>query len=128
MTSRSIKLDGPDLEQYPTEIADLYEGEPIVLAIKAGSLPLQAILCGQAGTRSWSLPVSLKNSTFRGGLSVYWARQKISALMDETYKGGAEEGTRKAVLDVALSHHLVSQYTSLVAVDVAGPDRRTDRG
>ena len=114
-----------DLQQYPAQIADLYEGEPIVLAIKAGSLPPQAILHGQAGTQPWSLPVSLKNSASHGGLSVYWARQKISALMDETYKGGAEEATRKAVLDVALAHHLVSQYTSLVAVDVT-PARPTN--
>jgi Ca-activated chloride channel family protein len=114
------------LEQYPAQIADLYEGEPIVLAIKAGSLPPQATLQGHVGTQSWSLPVSLKNAAAHGGLSVYWARQKISALMDDTYKGGAEETIRKAVLDVALTHHLVSRYTSLVAVDVL-PVRPTGR-
>lgn len=57
---------------------------------------------------------------------MYWARQKISALMDQTSKGGAEEVARKAVLDVALTHHLVSQFTSLVAVDIT-PARPTDR-
>ena len=114
------------LEQYPAQIADLYEGEPIVLAIKADSLSPQAIFRGQTGNQSWSLPVSLKNSAAHGGLSVYWARQKISALMDQTYKGGAEEVARKAVLNVALAHHLVSQFTSLVAVDIT-PARPTDR-
>jgi len=113
------------LEQYPAQIADLYEGEPIVLSIKAGSLPPQAILHGLAGSQPWTLPVSFKNSASHGGLSVYWARQKIAALTDETYKGGLEEVIRKAVLDVALAHHLVSQYTSLVAVDVT-PARPTD--
>ena len=106
------------LEQYPSRIADLYEGEPIVLALKATSLPDQAILRGQMGTQPWSLPVSMKQATNRGGLSVYWARQKISALMDEAFTGTAEETVRKGVLDVALAHHLVSKYTSLVAVDV----------
>ncbi len=113
------------LEQYPAKIADLYEGEPIMLALKAGTLPLQAMLHGRAGTRPWSLPVSLKNAATRGGLSVYWARQKISALMDESYKGAVEDTIRKSVLDVALAHHLVSQYTSLVAVDIT-PARPTD--
>lgn len=113
------------LEQYPAQIADLYEGEPIVLSIKAGSLPPQAILHGLAGSQPWTLPVSFKNSASHGGLSVYWARQKIAALTDEIYKGGLEEVVRKAVLDVALAHHLVSQYTSLVAVDVT-PARPTD--
>ena len=106
------------LEQYPSRIADLYEGEPIVLTLKATSLPDQTILRGQIGTQPWSLPLSMTHRTNRGGLSVYWARQKISALMDEAFTGTAEETVRKGVLDVALAHHLVSKYTSLVAVDV----------
>lgn len=106
------------LEQFPATITDLYEGEPIVLAFKADSLPAQAVLHGQVGAAPWSLPVSFNHAKSHGGLSVYWARQKISALMDETYKGGDQEAIRKAVLDVALTHHLVSRYTSLVAVDV----------
>ena len=106
------------LEQYPSRIADLYEGEPVVLTVKATSLPDQAILLGQMGTQPWSLPLSMKQTTNRGGLSVYWARQKISALMDEAFTGAAEETVRKWVLDIALAHHLVSKYTSLVAVDV----------
>lgn len=114
------------LAQYPVQIADLYEGEPIVLAIKADSIPTQAMLKGRAGQQPWTLPVSFKSATSHGGLSVYWARQKISALMDESYTGGAEEVIRTAVLDVALSHHLVSKYTSLVAVDIT-PARPTDK-
>jgi Ca-activated chloride channel family protein len=114
------------LEQYPSHIADLYEGEPIVVAVKAGALPPQIALKGSTANQPWSLPVSFKAASPRGGLSVYWAREKISALMDETYKGAVEEAIRKAVLDVALAHHLVSKYTSLVAVDVT-PARPTDK-
>jgi Ca-activated chloride channel family protein len=113
------------LEQYPAKITDLYEGEPIVLALKAHSLPLQAMLHGQAGGHSWSHPISLNHAAAQGGLSVYWARQKISSLMDEAYKGGPDEATKRSVLDVALAHHLVSQYTSLVAVDIT-PARPVD--
>jgi Ca-activated chloride channel homolog len=112
------------LEHFPSGIADLYEGEPIVLAVKASSVPDQAILRGHMGTQSWTLPVSMKQAAARGGLSVYWARQKISALMDEAFTGTEEETVRKGVLDVALVHHLVSKYTSLVAVDVT-PGRPT---
>ncbi|MDK2742338.1 MAG: marine proteobacterial sortase target protein [Nitrospira sp. BO4] len=113
-------------EQYPSQIADLYEGEPIVLAIKARSLPPHATLKGLAGHHPWTLPVSFNQAASQGGLSVFWARQKISALMDETYKGGVEEAIKNAVIDVAVSHHLASKYTSLVAVDVT-PARPTDR-
>jgi Ca-activated chloride channel family protein len=114
------------LEHYPARIADLYEGEPIVLAVKAASLPDQVMLRGQIGTQPWLLPLSMKQATARGGLSVYWARQKISALMDEAFTGTAEETVRKGVLDVALAHHLVSKYTSLVAVDLT-PARPTGK-
>ena len=114
------------LEHYPSLIADLNEGEPIVLAVKAASLPDQAVLRGQIGSQPWSLPLSMKQATARGGLSVYWARQKISALMDEAFTGTAEETVRKGVLDVALAHHLVSKYTSLVAVDIT-PARPTGK-
>lgn len=113
-------------EHYPSRIADLYEGEPIVLAVKATSVPEQALLRGHMGTQPWSLPVSMKQTTTRGGLSVYWARQKISTLMDEVFTGTDEETVRKGVLDVALAHHLVSKYTSLVAVDVT-PARPTGK-
>jgi Ca-activated chloride channel homolog len=114
------------VQQYPPQIADLYEGEPIVVAVKAGSVPEQATLKGSVANQPWSLPVSFKAASSRGGISVYWAREKISALMDETYKGAVEEAIRKAVLDVALAHHLVSKYTSLVAVDMT-PARPTDK-
>jgi Ca-activated chloride channel family protein len=44
--------------------------------------------------------------------------------MDEATKLGRDEATKASVLEVALTHHLVSPYTSLVAVDVtpARPD------
>ena len=49
-----------------------------------------------------------------------WARAKIDALMDAGRQGPPERepDIRNAVLDVALTHHLISKYTSLVAVDV----------
>jgi Ca-activated chloride channel family protein len=58
-----------------------------------------------------------------------WARAKIASLMDELRLGADEAAIRPAVVKVALEHHLVSRYTSLVAVDVTptapGGDRRT---
>jgi len=112
------------LEQYPAKIADLYEGEPILLALKANALPSQAMLQGQTGARPWALPITFNQAAAHGGVSVYWARQKISSLMDEATKVGSGDATKTSILEVALAHHLVSPYTSLVAVDVtpARPD------
>src|SRR5207302_1597336 len=52
------------------------------------------------------------------GIAVLWARDKIEALMDARRNGAAAEETKRDVIGVALAHHLVSAYTSLVAVDV----------
>ena len=52
------------------------------------------------------------------GISILWARQKIKALMDSLDGGGDREQVRAAVIETAQEHHLVSRYTSLVAVDV----------
>ena len=116
----------PGLESYPPQISDLYDGEPVLLTFKTRSVPHEGMLVGQAGTQPWALPVSFKQASAHSGISVNWARQKISALMDETYKGEEEGPIRNAIIDVALTHHLVSKYTSLVAVDVT-PARPTDK-
>jgi Ca-activated chloride channel family protein len=45
-------------------------------------------------------------------------RAKIAAHMDELARGASVDEVRPKVVKVALEHHLVSAYTSLVAVDV----------
>jgi len=124
-----IRLEGAGLdgaELFPSRIPDLYDGEPIVVAIKHTSLPDAVTIQGKDGSTPWKAILSLKESQSREGLSVYWARQKIAALMDQERSGQDDLTLRQAVLDVALPHHLVSKYTSLVAVDVT-PVRPIDK-
>jgi Ca-activated chloride channel family protein len=47
--------------------------------------------------------------------------------MDEIHLGAKADAIREAVTQVALRHHLVSKFTSLVAVDVT-PSRPTGEG
>ncbi len=106
------------VEVLPGLIPDLYVGEPIVVALRARSLPAEAVLRGRFGATPWASRVSLHQASPGAGLSVHWARAKIAALLDQRRAGATEDDVRHAVLDVALRHHLVSAYTSLVAVDV----------
>jgi Ca-activated chloride channel homolog len=117
-------LDGT-VEMFPTRIPDLYDGEPVVVAVKAQALPDTVTIRGVVGATPWTTSIALEDREPREGLSVYWARQKIVSLMDQQRAGRDESAARQAVLDVALAHHLVSKYTSLVAVDVT-PVRPTD--
>ena len=51
------------------------------------------------------------------GVAALWARARIGFLLDEGRRGADPATVRQAVIDTALDHHLVSKYTSLVAVD-----------
>lgn len=127
LTDISIELpQGMQAEMFPARIPDLYLGEPIVVAIKADIFPDDIVVHGRFGQTPWRTHVSLSAGQPREGLSVFWARAKIDALMNEHVEGSGQETTRRAVIDVALRHHLVSRYTSLVAVDVT-PVRPTDK-
>src|SRR5262245_14175557 len=106
----------------PSPIPDLYLGEPIVVSLKATTIGSRAVLRGRLGTTPWQHDVALHRAEPGAGLGVQWARAKIDALLDTR---STEEQVRTAVLDVALRHHLVSRYTSLVAVDVT-PARPAD--
>ena len=51
-------------------------------------------------------------------MGVIWARRKIESLTDSQYRAADRDKVRDDVVALALKHHLVTRYTSLVAVDV----------
>jgi Ca-activated chloride channel family protein len=51
------------------------------------------------------------------GVAALWARSRIADLLDQLRRGADEDQIRPAAVETALTHHLVSKYTSLVAVD-----------
>ena len=74
----------------------------------------------------------MHRATDAGGIAVDWARERIAAVLDtqrvranDPAAGASFDEIRRAVVEVALAHHLVSPYTSLVAVDVT-PVRADD--
>jgi Ca-activated chloride channel family protein len=118
-------LDGAD-ELFPARVPDLYEGEPVVLALKSKHLPAALTVRASLGRIPWTSTLALKEAPAREGLAVHWARRKIDSLMDQQQYGREDPSIRQAILDVSLAHHLVSKYTSLVAVDHE-PIRPTDK-
>ena len=51
------------------------------------------------------------------GLGTRWAREKIESLIDSLPRGGDFETVKRNVTALGLEFHLVTAYTSLVAVD-----------
>jgi Ca-activated chloride channel family protein len=125
MTDVAIQWPGA-ADAWPRIAPDLYAGEPIVVTAQfpAGTLPGTVAMNGKRGVAMWGAVLPFSASANEPGVAVLWARAKIEALMDAGRQGAPEADIRDAVLDVALTHHLVSKYTSLVAVDVT-PTRPT---
>ena len=117
-------IAGADI--VPERIPDVYLGEPITIALRAPALPAQVVLRGRLGVEGWERVVSLHPAGEGAGLSSYWAGGKIAALLDRRRTGTPEDEIRQPVLELALTHHLVTPYTSLVAVDVT-PVRPADQ-
>ena len=120
----ALKLVFPDntvVEPLPAPLPDLYLGEPVVLAMKAAQLPNNLQLQGRFGAMPWQTQVKLSGGQQREGLATVWARRKIASLMDQrlaAHDQNSRNALRDEVLQLALKHHLVSKFTSLVAVDV----------
>ncbi|KPJ98933.1 MAG: hypothetical protein AMJ60_06700 [Desulfobacterales bacterium SG8_35] len=107
-----------EVEMFPAAIPDLYLGEPVTLVARFDNLPDQFSLSGYFGGRFWETEIRARLPGQGQGISILWARQKIKALMDSLDGGADKEEVRKNVVAASLQHHLVSRYTSLVAVDV----------
>lgn len=114
-----------NFESWPQKISDLYRGEPLLITAKADQLPNAINISGKVANKGWSSRLELNGGKNRHGISTLWARNKIAALMEQ--KRDAEfESIKQLIIDTALKHHLVSKFTSLVAVDVT-PIRPQDK-
>lgn len=105
-------------EAWPNPIPDLYAGEPVVLTLMAPSINGDLQLTGNIAGREWRASLSLSSARAATGIEKLWARNKIASLDESRVYGVDADVIDKAVLDVALNHHLTSRLTSLVAVDV----------
>ncbi len=107
-----------DVEVWPARIPDLYQGEPLILAVKSSQPLHQLVIEGERQSAPWQATLNLQQGQSAKGIGVFWARSKIAALMDSLHEGADKNKVREDVVKLALNHHLVSQYTSLVAVDI----------
>lgn len=142
LNSNLLPSDQP-LEFYPNIISDLYKGEPLVLSYRRTDGDIQSssssndlskvnISAWHQG-KPWKNSLALNAQTRQSGLNVLWAREKISQLtrdkrrasMGPNSSAAEQDEYKLQITDTALTHHLVSQYTSLIAVDVT-PTRPVD--
>ncbi len=114
--------DGMKAEMWPARLPDLYAGEPVIFTARAPDTAPESqdaiAITGLIGAARWQGTLSLRGGKATPGVSKLWARDKISGLMDTLHEGGDANDVRRQVVTLGLGHHLVTKYTSLIAVDV----------
>ncbi|OMH33917.1 marine proteobacterial sortase target protein [Motiliproteus sp. MSK22-1] len=124
-----IQINGPEMLVYPDRIPDLYLGEPLLISFRGTQFPKKLQLSGKQGAQTWQQTVVLKQSSEtthhmdqdNSAVSVLWARRRIASRMDDYRQlspSEERENIRSEIIQTALEHHLVSKFTSLVAVDI----------
>jgi Ca-activated chloride channel family protein len=117
MTSIEIHSSDATAEAWPDRVPDLYRGEPLVVALRMHDAGAKFTLRGRIGNESWTKELTLPPAGSGEGIARLWGREKIESFMDHLSDGSDPKGIEASVIKVALQHHLVSQYTSLVAID-----------
>jgi len=131
MQNLFLKLERPalvDLElHWPGNLAadvagglprDIYSGDPLVILARLPRAPSGYLtLSGRIRGKEWVHQVRIARVGEQSGLSKLWARERITGLSRQLQFGGDRERLRSSILDLALRHHLVSEFTSLVAID-----------
>ncbi len=117
-------------EMWPKRLPDLYGGEPVIFTARVPNATSGAAadaaaesqgaiaVTGLIGAARWQGTLSLGGGKATPGVSKLWARDKISGLMNTLHEGGDANDVRRQVVALGLGHHLVTKYTSLIAVDV----------
>ncbi len=108
----------PRTESWPSRIPDLYLGEPVMVVARLPEPGGDVVLRGRRDRDVWELRFGLVGGAQGTGIDKLWARKKIAALMDSLAEEGDADAVRREVTELGIRHHLVSKYTSLVAVDL----------
>jgi Ca-activated chloride channel family protein len=114
---RLHRADGSPVDVLPDRLPDLYLGEPLLLALKAPQLTGELVVEGERDGTPWRHRMALDQGGAHKDLHRLWARRQIRELMGQEREKVSPEERRTQVTQVALQHHLVSAYTSLVAVE-----------
>lgn len=112
-----VQWSDPSAEAWPSRVPDLYLGEPLVVTarLEDGTGPVN--VSGLRGGAAWQDSFEVAGEFKGAGIDKLWARRKIQGLSDSLADGGDPVEVRRGITGLGLRHHLVTNYTSLVAVD-----------
>ena len=123
LTDVRLSFEGVELaEVYPQRLPDLFLRQPLLIFGRIskgqkGTLHLTA----RAGEQPFetSIPFDASAASFHPGITTLWARQRVEDLMDRWREADedARANIRTSLITHAIRYHLVTRFTSLVAVE-----------
>ncbi|SEG52026.1 marine proteobacterial sortase target protein [Marinobacterium lutimaris] len=114
----NIQVSGEGVSGFaPAVVPDLYAGEPLVVAMKLSDENSSVQIQGQMGDTLWKQSLAIDAVDQQAGIGIDWARRSIASWQRGAARGVDADTIRNEVTRLALDFHLVSPFTSLVAVD-----------
>jgi Ca-activated chloride channel family protein len=105
-------------ESAPGVLPDLYADQPLMLTARVASLSGVLTITGEVRGRPLRIQLPLSQAQPGHGIARLWARRRIEdAEVGVSMQRLTREQADAQILALAMSHHLVSSQTSLVAVD-----------
>ncbi len=122
LTDVEVFWHDPTAEAWPRRIGDLYLGEPLVVAARLLDPEIDVRLTGRLNGQLLELTVPLAGAVAGKGIGKLWARRQVAELLEPPAVGDQlpeadPAEVRRQVVELALSHRLVTRFTSLIAVD-----------
>jgi Ca-activated chloride channel family protein len=123
-----VKVDFGGLnvkEVFPHEISDVWAQRPLYITGRytkpgAGTVTVTGFSGGKAYKQTLAVNFPDNNAS-NAVLGSIWARAKVDRLMDEdnmgAQRGAVNAELKDEIVKVALEHHIMTQYTSFVAVE-----------
>jgi Ca-activated chloride channel family protein len=123
--------DGSTVDYWPKPVSDLYQSEAIQLVLKIPenkqnqSISLSAYELKNGNKTLWMKTLNvneqlgtdkeIRNLNNNMGIAPLWAREKIDSIsLDKQYTNVQKQSL---ITELGLQHHIVTKFTSLVAVD-----------
>jgi Ca-activated chloride channel family protein len=126
LTDVKVSFDGFDVKNVlPSAVSDVWAERPLYIKARyttpgAGTVTLSGFAGGKPYKQT--LPVTLPERESQNQvLGAVWARAMVDHLMQQDWpgvqSGNLKQELQSEIIRLALKHHLMTQYTSFVAVD-----------
>lgn len=141
LTDLSVQFIGGSGDLVPGRLPDLYADQPLMIVARIDDSVTGLTLAADHAGERWQRSMVVSSTTpstapaaqngqqdppttdtpgpSTEAIAMYWARQKISSLMDEQRVAENTELHRERITRLALDAGVVSAYTSYVAVEEA---------